>query len=51
MIHIPVFFLLCAIGVMSPHRCPVDLLPLAGMSVVNRYNMVTGVPPWPMLKH
>jgi len=31
--------------------CLPCLLPLTGMSVVNRYNMVTGVPPWPMLKH
>ena len=25
-------------------------LPLTGTSAVNRWNMLTGVPPWPVLK-
>jgi hypothetical protein len=29
----------------------VALLPLADTSAVNRWDIVRGVPPWPMLKH
>jgi hypothetical protein len=29
----------------------VDSLPLMGTSVVNRWNISTDMPPWPMLKH